>query len=100
MIDWQASVRDEIQQRSPVDWLADLSSQRRREPAARQATLGVFDQLAAAASGIQAAEVATMKAAALRVFSWILVIALVAPMALPAAASSTYVKSGGVKRPS
>jgi hypothetical protein len=41
-----------------------------------------------------------MKAAAWRVFSWMLVIALVAPMALPAAASSNYVKLGGVKRPS
>ncbi len=38
-----------------------------------------------------------MKTAASRVFSWILVIALVAPMALPAAASSSYVNRGGVK---
>ncbi len=37
-----------------------------------------------------------MKAAGImRVFSWILVIALVTPLALPAAASSTSVKSGG-----
>jgi hypothetical protein len=35
-----------------------------------------------------------MEAAAWRVFSWMMVIALVAPMALPAAAS-VYVKSGG-----
>ncbi|HRI57845.1 MAG TPA: hypothetical protein PK170_12215, partial [Anaerolineae bacterium] len=40
-----------------------------------------------------------MKRATWRAFSWILVIALVAPMALPAAASSSYVKSGGGKKP-
>jgi len=36
-----------------------------------------------------------MKRATWRAFSWILVIALVAPMALPAAASSSYVNRGG-----
>ncbi len=40
-----------------------------------------------------------MKRATWRAFSWILVISLVAPMALPAAASSSYVKSGGGKKP-
>ena len=35
-----------------------------------------------------------MKAATVRLFSWVLVIVLAAPLALPAVASSDYVKSG------
>jgi hypothetical protein len=38
-----------------------------------------------------------MKTAALRVFSWMVVVALVAPLAFPAAASSAYVESGESK---
>lgn len=36
-----------------------------------------------------------MKTAALQMVSWIMVMALAAPLALPTTASSTYVKLGG-----
>jgi len=51
--------------------------------------------LAAATNRAQAAEVRTMKTATVRMVSWLLVLALTAPLAAPAAASSSYVNRGG-----
>ena len=55
--------------------------------------------LTAATDRAQAAEVRTMKTATVRMVSWLLVLALTAPLAAPAAASSSYVNLGGVNRP-